>query len=106
MRKLRVLLADDHKMIRDGLTLLINEQPSMRVVGEASNGKEALELSRHLLPDVVVMDLSMPEMNGLQATARLKAELPEVKIVALTVHEDESYLRRCRRLCAQTLGGR
>ena len=92
MKKLRILLADDHKVVRDGLRLLIDGQRDMRVVGEAGNGKEALQQARDLKPDVVVMDLSMPELNGLQATERLKAERPEVKVVALTVHEDPSYL--------------
>jgi DNA-binding NarL/FixJ family response regulator len=92
MKKLRVLLADDHKVVRDGLRLLIDGQRDMRVVGEAGNGKEALRQARDLKPDVVVMDLSMPELNGLQATERLKAERPEIKVVALTVHEDPSYL--------------
>jgi len=94
MKRLRILLADDHKIIRDGLKLLVNEQPDMLVVGEAGNGKEALTKARELKPNVVVMDLSMPELNGLQATIRLKEEHPEIKVVALTVHEDESYLRQ------------
>jgi two-component system response regulator NreC len=94
MKKIRVLLADDHKIIRDGLRLLINAQPDLRVVGEAGNGSEALRQARELKPDVVVMDLSMPELNGLQATERLKAEWPAIKVVALTVHEDKSYLHQ------------
>jgi len=92
MKKLRILVADDHKVVRDGLRLLIDEQRDMRVVGEAGNGKEALRQAHDLKPDVVVMDLSMPELNGLQATERLRAERPGVKVVALTVHEDPSYL--------------
>jgi DNA-binding NarL/FixJ family response regulator len=92
MKKLRILLADDHKVVRDGLRLLIETQRDMRVVGEAADGKEALRQARDLKPDVVVMDLSMPELNGLQATERLKAERSPVKVVALTVHEDPSYL--------------
>jgi DNA-binding NarL/FixJ family response regulator len=92
MKKLRVLLADDHKVVRDGLRLLVDGQRDMRVIGEAGNGREALRQARDLKPDVVVMDLSMPELNGLQATQRLKAERPEIKVVALTVHEDPSYL--------------
>jgi two-component system, NarL family, response regulator NreC len=94
MKKLRILLADDHKMVRDGLRLLIDGQPDMRVMGEAANGREVLQKARELNPDVVVMDLSMPELNGLQATERLKAELPEIKVVAMTANEDESYLRQ------------
>jgi DNA-binding NarL/FixJ family response regulator len=78
--------------LRDGLRLLIDSQPEMRVVGEAANGREALEQARRLKPDIVVMDLSMPELNGLQATACLKAELPQLKVIALTAHEDEGYL--------------
>jgi DNA-binding NarL/FixJ family response regulator len=92
MKKLRVLLADDHKVVRDGLRLLIDGQRDMHVVGEAGDGKEALQQARALMPEVVVMDLSMPELNGLQATQRLRAELPKVKVVALTLHEDPSYL--------------
>ena len=94
MKKLRILLADDHKIVREGLRLLINSQPDMQVVGEAANGREVLVKARELKPDVVVMDLSMPELNGLQATERLKAEHPKMKVVALTAHEDESYLRQ------------
>jgi YesN/AraC family two-component response regulator len=88
MKKLRILLADDHKIVRDGLRLLIDSQPDMCVVGEAANGKEALAQARDLKPDIVVMDLSMPELNGLQATERLRAERPGTKIIALTAHED------------------
>ena len=87
-----MLLADDHMVVRDGLRLLINGQRDMRVVGEAADGQEAMQKARELKPDVVVMDLSMPKMNGLQATERLRAEQPAVKVVALTVHEDASYL--------------
>jgi len=92
MKKLSILLADDHKVVRDGLRLLIDGQRDMRVVGEAGNGKEALRQARDLKPDVVVMDLSMPEPNGLQATERLKADRPDIKVVVLTVHEDPNYL--------------
>src|SRR3974377_827240 len=91
-KKFRVLLADDHKVVRDGLRLLVDGQRDMRVIGEAGNGQEALRQALELKPDVVVMDLSMPVLNGLQATERLKAQRPEVKVVALTVHEDPSYL--------------
>ena len=92
MKKVRVLLADDHTVVRDGLRLLINGQRDMRVVGEAADGQEAVQKARDLAPDVVVMDLSMPKLNGLQATERLREEQPAVKVVALTVHEDATYL--------------
>jgi DNA-binding NarL/FixJ family response regulator len=102
MKKLRILLADDHKMIREGLRLLIDSQPDMRVVGEAANGNEVLSQARTLKPDLVVMDLSMPELDGLQATEALKSECPEIKVVALTAHEDEGYLRQ---LCKMGAAG-
>jgi two-component system, NarL family, response regulator NreC len=92
MKKLRILLADDHKVVREGLRLLMAGQRDLRVVGEAANGKEAVKCACKLKPDVVVMDLSMPELNGLQATERIRESCPEVKVVALTVHEDPSYL--------------
>jgi DNA-binding NarL/FixJ family response regulator len=92
MKKLRILLADDHQILREGLRLLIDAQPDMRVIGEAGDGLEVIEQAQALQPDLVVMDLSMPRLNGLQATCRLRTEFPEIKIVTLTVHEDESYL--------------
>ncbi len=92
MKKLRILLADDHKMLREGLQVLLDRQPGMHVVGEAASGKEVLAKAAALKPDVVVMDLSMPELNGLQATELLRARHPAIKVVVLTAHEDESYL--------------
>jgi DNA-binding NarL/FixJ family response regulator len=94
MKKLRILLADDHEIVREGLRLLIDGQSDMRVVGEAANGEEVLPKARELKPDIVIMDLSMPKLNGLQATERLKAAYPDIKVVALTANEDESYLRQ------------
>jgi YesN/AraC family two-component response regulator len=75
-----ILLTDDHKVMRRGLRLLINEQADMEVVGEANNGHEAITLAQQLQPDVVVMDVSMPEMNGLKATEKLKGLCPEEKL--------------------------
>ena len=92
MKKLRILLADDHKMLREGLRVLLDSQPGMHVVGEAASGKEVLDRAVELAHDVVVMDLSIPELNGLQATSFLKARHPGIKVVVLTAHEDESYL--------------
>lgn len=91
-QKLRILLADDHQMLRDGLRLLIDAQPDMCVIAEAADGHEALRKARELSPDIIVMDLSMPGLSGLQATQRLKAEMPSIRVLALTAHEDESYL--------------
>jgi DNA-binding NarL/FixJ family response regulator len=93
MDKLRIFLADDHAVLRDGLRALVNAQPDMEVVGEADNGRAAWLKAKELLPDVVVMDVSMPEMNGAQASKRLKQSCPQVKILALTAHEDKGYLR-------------
>lgn len=94
MNKLRILLAEDHETIRDGLKLLLNSQTDMEVVGEAGNGRVALQLAQQLLPDVVVMDVSMPELNGLQATKKLKQKCPQVKILPLTRHTDDGYLQQ------------
>jgi DNA-binding NarL/FixJ family response regulator len=94
MDKLRILLAEDHETIRDGLKLLVNSQPDMEIVGEADNGRVALQLAQELLPDVVVMDVSMPELNGLQATKKLKQKCPQVKVVTLTRHTDDGYLQQ------------
>ncbi len=94
MNKLRILLAEDHETIRDGLKLLVNSQPDMEVVGEADNGRVAVHLAQELLPDVVVMDVSMPELNGLQATKKLKQKCPQVKVLPLTRHTDDGYLQQ------------
>ena len=93
MNKLRILLAEDHETIRDGLKLLLNSQSDMEVIGEADNGRAAVQLAEQFLPDVVVMDISMPELNGLQATKKLKELCPQVKVLILTRHADPVYLQ-------------
>jgi two-component system response regulator NreC len=95
--KLRILLAEDHETVRAGLRLLINEQPDMEVVGEASNGRVAVERARELQPDVLVMDISMPDMNGLKATAKLQKICPHIKLLTLTRHTDDGYLQELLR---------
>ena len=94
MDKLRIFLADDHMVVREGLKSLVNAQPDMHVVGEAEDGGAAWRSACELVPDVVVMDVSMPEMSGAEATERLRRDCPRVKVLALTVYEDRGYLRR------------
>jgi DNA-binding NarL/FixJ family response regulator len=94
MANLRVVLADDHAVVREGLKALIGAQPGMELVGEAADGRSACRLVEQLLPDVVVMDVSMPGMSGAQAAEELRRACPRVKVLALTVHEDKGYLRQ------------
>jgi DNA-binding NarL/FixJ family response regulator len=92
MRNIRILIAEDHKIVRQALTMLLNSQSHMEVVGEAGDGQAVLQQAEEHLPDIVVMDLTMPGINGLQATKALKVAVPSVKVIVLTAHEDESYL--------------
>lgn len=92
MTKIRVLLADDHGVLRAGLRALINAEADMVVVGEAADGREALEQARTLRPDVIVMDISMPVMDGLEATRLIRQEALDCQVIMLTVHAEEEYL--------------
>jgi two-component system nitrate/nitrite response regulator NarL len=92
MDRIRILLADDHALFRRGLASLLAHRDDLEVVGEAGSGDEAIERARELMPDVILMDVRMPGINGLEATRRLKEEMPYVKIVILTVSEDEEDL--------------
>ena len=94
---LRILLADDHVTVRQGLKLLIDAERDMTVIGEASDGDEAVQKARDLNPDVIVMDISMPGMNGLAATRELKKSQPDTVIVTLTRHGDNAYLQELLR---------
>ncbi len=91
MEKIRLLLVDDHKIVRAGLKMLFQAEPDIEIVGEASSGASALDCVAELQPDVVVMDVAMPGMSGIEATRRIKAERPETAVIALTMHEDEQY---------------
>jgi len=100
MTKLRVFVADDHAVLRDGLKALVSAQPDMEIVGEADNGKTTYETAKELLPDVVLMDISMPELNGVQATELLRRECPSIKILVLTAYKDKGYLDRLLKIGA------
>jgi DNA-binding NarL/FixJ family response regulator len=95
--KLRILLADDHETVREGLKTILNAQPDMEIVGEATDGRTAVSRTRELLPDLVVMDISMPRLNGLKATEAIAECCPKVKILALTRHSDDGYLQQLLR---------
>ena len=94
MSKLRVLIADDHKVIRNGLKRVINAEPDMEVVGEADDGQEAWQKGSELQPDVVIMDISMPKLDGIKATEKLKRECPQVKVLALSAYDNNGYINR------------
>jgi two-component system response regulator NreC len=96
-KPLRVVLADDHITVRHGLKLLIDGQPDMIVVGEASDGAAAVQLALDIRPDIIVMDVSMPGMNGLVATQKLRKAMPAIKVVTLTRHADDAYLQELLR---------
>ena len=89
VRRIRVLLADDHRVLRQGLAHLLGEQPDFDVVGEASDGQEAVDMALTIRPDVVVMDVSMPALDGVEATRVLLAQLPAIRVIGLSMHEDE-----------------
>jgi DNA-binding NarL/FixJ family response regulator len=92
MRKIRILLADDHTVVRQGLRALLAAEPDIEVVGEAENGRQAVELARKLTPDVVVMDIAMPVLNGLEATRQILRALPQTKVLVLSSYSDDEYV--------------
>ncbi len=94
MKKIRVLLADDHTLMRAGLRMVVDAQPDLMVVGEANNGREAVEMARTLKPDIVVMDIGMPNLNGIEAARQIRGSHPETQIVMLSMHSDEGYVLR------------
>lgn len=91
---IRVLLADDHAILRDGIRSLLDDEPDMQVIGEADNGRWAVEQARNLCPDVVIMDIAMPLLNGLEATHQIKRDVPGTQVLILTMHQNKEYIHR------------
>jgi DNA-binding NarL/FixJ family response regulator len=88
---IRLLIADDHALVRSGLRSMLNREPGFEIIGEAENGREAVELCRSLRPDLVLMDVRMPKMDGLEATRIIKHEYPEIRVLMVTMHENQDY---------------
>jgi len=101
MKRIRILLADDHAVVRQGFKMILGAEPDMEIVGEAANGREAVALAEEVRPDVVVMDVAMPELNGIEATRRLAASVPHARVLALSMHKDSVYVREILRAGAR-----
>jgi DNA-binding NarL/FixJ family response regulator len=101
MKRIRILLADDHAVVRQGFKMILGAEPDMEIVGEAGNGREAVEQAEQLRPDIVVMDVAMPELNGIEATRRLAASMPHTRVIALSMHKDSVYVREILRAGAR-----
>ncbi len=99
--KTRVLLADDHAILRKGVSLLINSQADMEVVGEAKTGREAVDEAKRLQPDIVVMDISMPDLNGIEGTRQICEQLGRTRVIGLSMHRDSAYVREILRAGAR-----
>jgi len=97
---IRVLIADDHAIVRTGLRALLNSEPTMKLVGEATGGYEAIELAGKSNADILVLDISMPDLDGISVTKKIKSQFPDLRILILTVHEDEALLREAIRVGA------
>jgi DNA-binding NarL/FixJ family response regulator len=97
----RIVIADDHKLMREGLSSLLNQQPDIQVVGQATNGREAVQLTERETPDVVVMDVSMPDLNGIDATRQIISRLPRTKVIALSMHSDRQFVAEMFRVGAR-----
>jgi DNA-binding NarL/FixJ family response regulator len=89
---IKILLSDDHRIMRSGLRSLLDKEPDMEVVAEADNGRSTVRLARKLSPDVVIMDITMPDLNGIEASRQILSEVPDVKVVALSMHSDEQFI--------------
>ena len=89
---IKILLAEDHRIVREGLRALIEKQKDMEVVAEAKNGRSTVQLARKLVPDIVIMDITMPELNGIEATRQILAKAPGIKVIALSMHSDRRFV--------------
>jgi DNA-binding NarL/FixJ family response regulator len=98
---IRILLADDHGLVRQGFSMILGAEADMEVVGQAGNGREAVEMAEKLQPDLVIMDVTMPELNGIEATRRLAISLPRTRVLALSMHKDSAYVREILRAGAR-----
>ena len=94
MDKIRILLADDHTILRSGIRALLENEPGLSVIGEAEDGRAAVSMACKLKPDVVLMDIAMPLLNGLEATRQIKIQCPDVKVLVLSMHDNEEYIRQ------------
>lgn len=92
MAKIKVLIVDDHQIFRDGLCSLLEKEPDMELLGEAEDGRTILKMLKEMAPEVIIMDVSMPDLNGIEATRQIAHEFPAVKVVALSVHDDRGYV--------------
>ena len=101
MKPTRILLVDDHAVVRQGFKMILDAQSDMEIVGEAANGREAVELAADLHPEIVVMDVAMPELNGIEATRRVIAADPHIRVIALSMHKDSVYVREILRAGAR-----
>lgn len=97
MKKIKILIADDHSVVRSGLRLLFQRTPEFSIVGEAADGEEVIRLANEQKPDVAIVDISMPKLNGIEATRIIKEQNPAVKVLILTVHENEGYIYQMMR---------
>src|SRR5512143_3517810 len=100
MKRITVLLVEDHQMVREGFRSLLEHERDIEVIGEAANGRQAVQLARKLRPAVVVMDIAMPELNGLEATRQIRKTFPDTKVLILSAHSDEAYVEQVAMLGA------
>jgi len=101
MRRIRIVLVDDHAVVRQGFKMILSAENDMEIVGEASNGRDAVELAERLSPDIVVMDVAMPELNGIEATRRLSRPGQHTRVLSLSMHKDSVYVREILRAGAR-----